>query len=372
MRKVAVFFGGASCEHDVSVITGMLAVNLLRGAGEEVFPVYLGREGGMFTSPLMTDVAAFRSPSRFTPVVFGQGTICSAKGRKKPLFAPDVALNCCHGGAGEDGTLSALLDWYGIRSASPGTPVSALFMNKKLSALAACGAGLPVARSFAVREEEWSAEKEAVLLRARELGYPVVVKPCRLGSSIGISVAQEEEALERALVKAFRYDGEALVEEYFADKRDINCAAYRVGGEIRVSLCEEAFSSGEILSFGEKYGGGERRNAKLPADLPEDTAEDIRAMTARLYDAFDCRGIVRADFILSGGKAYFNELNTVPGSLACYLFGERLSEAKKLLLSLVKEGAEQKREKKATPPTHLLDSDIFSGAKSCKERRNLV
>ena len=375
-KKVLVLFGGRSCENEVSIVTGVMAANLLDAERYEVFPVYLSQEGKLYTGESLLDVQTFRGggyKKSAQSALLSEGVLyVRRKNKLRPVCRPDAALNCCHGGAGEDGTLSALLDWYGIRSASPGTPVSALFMNKKLSALAARGAGLPVARSFAVREEEWSAEKEAVLLRARELGYPVVVKPCRLGSSIGISVAQEEEALERALVKAFRYDGEALVEEYFADKRDINCAAYRVGGEIRVSLCEEAFSSGEILSFGEKYGGGERRNAKLPADLPEDTAEDIRAMTARLYDAFDCRGIVRADFILSGGKAYFNELNTVPGSLACYLFGERLSEAKKLLLSLVKEGAEQKREKKATPPTHLLDSDIFSGAKSCKERRNLV
>lgn len=369
MLKVAVFFGGVSCEHDVSVITGMLAVNLLRGAEMDVLPVYLGREGGMFTSPEMTGVAAFRSPSRFTPVVFGDGAICSAKGRKKPLFIPDVALNCCHGGMGEGGTLAALFDWYRIPSASPEMPVSAVFMNKKFSALAARGADLPVARSFAVREEE---DRQEMFRRAKELGYPVIVKPCRLGSSIGISVAANEEELDKALSAAFRYDGEALVEEYFADKRDINCAAYRIGGEIRTSLCEEAFSSGDILSFEEKYGGGNTRNAKIPADIPEAVAEDIRAMTARLYDAFDCSGIVRADFIYAGGKAYFNELNTVPGSLACYLFGESLSDAKKLLASLVRQAAEKKREKKITPGTHLLDSDIFVGAKSCKDRKNLV
>lgn len=370
MRKIAVFFGGKSNESEISVITGMLAVNLLRGAEYEVYPVCLGKKGELFYKPDARGVEDFGDPVRkgMIPVALEGKNLVRAEKKRKKIAEIDCALNCCHGGAGEDGTLSALLDWNGIPFASPEMPASALFMNKEYSQIAAKGLGIPVARSFSVKEEEWENSPEEVLARCVELGYPVIVKPSTLGSSIGITVAFGEEELRGALDGAFRLDTGALVEEYFAEKRDINCAAYSKEGKTVVSECEEVFSAESILTFAEKYEGtGNTRNSRFPAELPEEAAEEIKEYTKLVYETFDLRGIVRADFLYANERVYFNELNTVPGSLACYLFGESLTAARNLLVSVIEDRIAQGYEEKITLTTGILNRDIFRGGKGCKK-----
>ncbi len=371
-KTVAVFFGGNSNEHEISVITGMLAVNLLRAAKYNVIPVYLPRAGGMASSKKMRSVADFRTPCpQFPAVRLTGGGLIPERGRKKPVHI-DVALNCCHGGMGEDGTLAALLAWHNIPSASPDVPVSAVFMNKRLSKLAARGMGLPVLPSFAVREEEWQAEKGKTLSKAEALGYPVVVKPCRLGSSVGVTVAKSPEELESALALAFRLDDDALIETYLAGKRDVNCAACRRGEGYVLSPLEEVFSERDILTFGEKYEGEEKRASQIPADLPAPVAETIRNIMQTLCENFAFRGVVRGDFLVAGEEVYFNELNTVPGSLACYLYGRTLTESRNFLVSLVEEAAAAPREPKEVLISGILNENIFARGKGCKRRQNLL
>ena len=363
MKTVAVFFGGRSNEHEISIITGMFAVNLLKD-DYDVLPVYLPKEGGMALFK-GSGVEQFRAPdpARFVPVVIEGQELLNIKKHKK-VAKIDCALNCCHGGAGEDGTLSALLTWNKILSASPAAPVSALFMNKEYSQIAARGLEIPVARSFCVREgEEEGAEK-----RAEEIGYPVIVKPSRLGSSIGVKVAENKEELSRALALAFTLDDSALVEEYFKEKRDINCAAYRRDGQIVLSPLEEVFSDGKILSFEEKYEGAGTRQSCIPAPLSPSLEEEIKEYTRRIYDTFQIRGVVRADFLVAGDRAYFNELNTVPGSLSCYLFGKSLTDARTFLKGLIEEALTHRTVEKGTVTTGILDQSVFSGAKGCKRR----
>lgn len=362
-KNVAVLFGGRSNEHDISVITGMYAVNLLRGAGYRVIPVYLPTEGGMCYARAegVKDFAG--SKLKTVRAYLYDGGLYDAKKRKK-LFDIDIALNCCHGGMGEDGTLSSLLRWNHIVSASPNAVVSGVFMDKWLGKIAARGLGIPVARGVCVREGE---EVDLHSLG----GFPVIVKPVTLGSSIGVKVARSEEELSNALELAFRLDGAALVEEYFIDKRDINCAAYRKDGKIVVSPLEEVFSSEAILSFHEKYEEA-AKESEIPASVPESLAEEIKAYTAKIYETFSCRGVVRADFLITGDEVYFNELNTVPGSLACHLFGKSLIEARDFLASLIEDALENKEKEKQIVTTSILQSKVFSGGKGSKRRGALL
>ena len=364
----AVFFGGRSSEAEISVITGMYAVNLLRGTRYRVLPVYLPPEGG-FLLGNWRGVEEFSRPVKGTPVQLLRGALVR-EGSKKPLARVDVAHNCWHGGMGENGTLAALLAWNNIRSASPDLPESALFMDKALTKIAARGLDIPAAPAVCVTEGEWREAPEGVQGRAQALGCPLVVKPARLGSSIGLSVAHTPEELADALALAFTLDDKALVERYFAGKRDINCAACRIGGEVKVSACEEVFSGGELLSYAEKYEEG--KGSKLPADLPEGVAARIAAYTRRLYEAFGMRGVVRADFLAVGEEVYFNELNTVPGSLAGYLFGTTLAEVRRFFLALLDEAVRSAPPPKRTLTTGILSGKVFSGAKGCKRRGNFV
>ncbi|MDE6273967.1 MAG: ATP-grasp domain-containing protein [Clostridiales bacterium] len=367
-KNVAVFFGGRSNEHDVSIITGMLAVNLLRGAGYEVMPVYLPLDGGMRACKSARGVEEFRGSvwKQFDEVILYGNALVSPKRPKKAKFTIDCALNCCHGGQGEDGTLAALLNWNGVLSASPEMPVSAIFMDKSLSKIALRGLDIPVVEDFTVTEREWTEDKEGVIKRAEPLGYPVIVKPSALGSSIGIRVAKNEEELAAAFELAFSLDGSALVEKYLEEKRDINCAACIIGGKIELSPLEEVFSSEEILSFREKYEDAGERTSRIPADVPDAIREEIDCYMKRVCAAFRVKGVVRADFLVSGEEVYFNELNTVPGSLASYLYGESLTEGRDFLVKLI-EGATKQEEKKIVQ-TDLLSGGVFGGSKGCKRR----
>ena len=351
-KKVAVFFGGNSNEHEISVITGMLACNLLRGAELDVLPVYLTRENDIYTGE-MRAVADFKVPSKkWKRLRFCKGGLETERGKKFPV---DVALNCCHGGAGEDGTLSALFRWHGIASASPDVALSSVFMDKTLTKFMARGLGLPVLEGVCLKEGD-GVEK-------MPFSYPVIVKPARLGSSIGITVAKDEEELASALALAFTLDDSALIEPYVREKRDLNCAACRIGGKIVLSPVEEVFSRETILSFREKYEGDGEKRSKFPADIPQNIADMVQNCTKTLYESFRARGVVRADFLLVGDEVYFNELNTVPGSLACYLFGNSLTDSKNFLLSLLGEAREEARKPILT--TGILESAVFA-AKSPK------
>ena len=367
MPTAAVFFGGRSSEAEISVITGMYAVNLLRGTRWKVLPVFWTREG-TFLLGAWRKVSEFASPVRGTPVLLHGGGLVRL-GRKKPLYRVDAALNCCHGGMGEDGTLSALLAYAGIPSASPAAAESAVFLDKTLSKIVARGLGIPAAPSFTLTEEAYARRPAAADEGAEELGYPLVVKPARLGSSIGLTVVHGAEELGEALRLAFRLDGKALLERYFAGKRDINCAAYMCKGEIVTSPCEEVFSGGELLSYDEKYLCG--AGAQLPARLPEETAERIAAYTRRIYAAFGMHGVVRADFFVVGEEVYFNELNTVPGSLAAYLFADTLTGVRGFLVGLLEEGLRAPAPKE-TLRTGILSDAVFTGAKGCKRRGNQI
>ncbi|MBP5242156.1 MAG: ATP-grasp domain-containing protein, partial [Clostridia bacterium] len=213
-------------------------------------------------------------------------------------------------------------------------------------------------------ECDYRAQKEEALARVEDsLGYPVIVKPARLGSSIGVKVAQDRNELTNAVESGFSFDKTLLIEQYLPDKRDINCAAYALNGKIFVSECEEPLSQEEILSFKEKYlDGGKTRRAVFPANIPKAVAEEVKFYTEKLYKTLSLSGMVRADFLLSGEKVYFNELNTVPGSLAYYLFSPKISHAKRLFESLIAEAIATYSKPTLLPETGILTQATALGS----------
>lgn len=372
MQTAAIFFGGKSNEREISVITGVYAVNLLRSTFE-VLPVFLDERNEMFLMRSAREVGDFREEERmkrkkeFVPVRLTAGGLWEVK--KKRKIPVDCALNCCHGGLCEGGGLSALLEWHQIASASPAMTPSAVFLDKAVSKIVLKGLDIPVAPYDTLHEAAWRTDPAREIKQiVSTLGLPVIVKPSKLGSSIGISVAKTEEELSRALELCFRLDDTALIETYFSKKRDLNCAAYRLHGELTLSPVEEVFSASPILSFEEKYEEtSAARKSRQPAQIPSETEEEIKTCLSRLMNAFSINGIVRADFLLCDDKLFFNELNTVPGTLATYLFGgESLLAAKNLLESLLQDAIRQN-----TPPKQILTSGILSRQTTGGKRRKL-
>ncbi|MDE7453748.1 MAG: ATP-grasp domain-containing protein [Clostridia bacterium] len=312
-RTVAVIFGGVSNENEISIITGTMAANVLKSGGEQVVPLYLSQKGELFTGEELFDINNFKGggcEKTKASVTDGGVFELNKRGKIKRYIKVDVALNCCHGGMGEGGGVCGLFALCGIPLASAGMFESAAFMDKYFTKLVLNSLGVQVAPYVYFRNYNDA-------LCAEELGYPVIVKPAKLGSSIGIAKAGDRDELLAAAEAAFFYDDGVLVEKYFSDRREINCAAYLSGGKVITSECEEAITKGDILSYDDKYAGGGK--SQLPADIPAEISDKIRGITADVYSRLNMRGIVRFDYILCGEEVYLSEINTVPGSLSYYL-----------------------------------------------------
>ncbi len=364
MQKIAVFFGGKSCENEISILTGVFVLNVLDRTKYELYPVYIHTDGNTYTSRDMFNLNVFRekNTTSFQRVFFDEGGMYALNKKKKirKIAQIDCALNCCHGGLGEGGGVSALMAWNGIPFASPDVTSSSVFMDKYTTKLFLRSLNIPTVDYIRVNEADYKG-RGAFLLKSieRRLKYPILVKPSHLGSSIGIAVAENEEEAKQAIENAFLLDDRVIVEKYLRDKKDVNCAAYMRGGEIFVSEAEEAFGEG-VYSFEEKYV---KRGQDTPLSpktggvkpLVGELRDKIRAYTKTVYKRMDFNGVVRMDFLVSEGKAYLCEVNTVPGSLAYYLFCDRISDARAFFGDLIEEGIERgKREEKLLPSTGVL------------------
>ncbi|MBQ8375258.1 MAG: hypothetical protein IJX98_06795 [Clostridia bacterium] len=365
MKKVAVLFGGNSCESEISVLTGTFVVNLLDRTRYEVLPVFVGQKGELYTSPAFEDIDAFKKQDflkKAKRIFFDEGVVYEMNAKKtrvKRLFAVDVALNCCHGGLGEGGGVSALMQLNEIPLASPSIAASGVFMDKALTKLVVKSLGIPTLDYFRVNEEDYK-KRGAFLLKniARRLKFPVIVKPAHLGSSIGIAVAKNEIEAKAALETAFEIDHRVIIEKFLVGKTDVNCAAYAVNGEIIVSEAEAAFTSeGGVYGFDEKYlkkpGAGGKGGGRVA--LKGALRDKIRSYTRTVYKRLNLRGVVRIDYLVQGESVYLSEVNTVPGSLAYYLFCDRILEARAFFTELLEEAiVRAEREKKKILTTGIL------------------
>ena len=336
MRKnydIAVIFGGISSENEVSVITGTMVCNVLKKGGKSVLPVYIDHGGSFYSDEKLADVSIYKNDGyeKFPKVGFcdGGAVIFNARGKPKYTAAVGCVVNCCHGGAGEGGAVAGLCNILNIPIASAGLFESAAFMDKYYTKLVLESLGVKTAKYA------YSRDITGAIEGAGALGYPVIVKPATLGSSIGIAKCDTEEELKEALETAFELDGGVLIEEYFSPIKEINCAVYCHNGAAMTSECEEVSSDGELLSYDDKYCGGGKR--KFPAEIEKGVAESIKNTTAKVYSALNMRGIVRFDYIIYAGQSYLSEINTVPGSLSQYLLSDSYKSFYGVLCSCIEQ-----------------------------------
>ncbi len=344
-KTIAVFFGGKTCEHDVSIITGHQLMENADKGKYSVVPVYIGRDGKWFTGEKLRDLAFFRDfrSEEVTPVYMeanGSGMdlypeqlktgLLGARDRKAIVHI-DAVIPAMHGMNGEDGTLQGLLELADVPYASVGVMGSAVGMDKIAMRMMFRGAGFPVLECSFAERGEYRRDPDSVLQRIENEVpvYPLFVKPSNLGSSIGISKAKDREGLKKALDIAFQYDRRVLVERGI-DCYEINCSAMGVGNQVEVSLCEQPVTWEEFLDFNEKYMRGTKGASKgmkslsriVPAPISEEMTDRIRNLTAEIFRLLDCKGVVRVDYMIEKQteRLYVNEINTIPGSFAYYLW----------------------------------------------------
>lgn len=327
---VAVFYGGRSCEHDVSVITGVQAAGLLKG--HEVIPVYVDRDGRWLFVKDYDDLRAYsKGTVKGRPVFLKPGDPYLYIGKGKRFKKPDAALLCNHGAGGEDGTLQGALQLSGIAYTGSGVAGSALGMDKRLSKRLFAAAGLSVVDYIEADRYRYENELKSLVAEAKALGYPLIVKPASLGSSIGVRIVRSCKEFISALNVAFEWDNAVIAEKALQDFTELNCAVVGGNGKYAVSEPEKPFSSGGFLSYTDKYEGGGFKGSgsgrQFPADIDEKLRSQVRLNAARAFRAVAAGGIARVDFLYDNAesKLYVNEINTIPGSLALYLFPKGLS-----------------------------------------------
>lgn len=354
--KVAVIYGSRTCEHDVSIVSALQAMDNLDKNEYEIVPVYIARDGQWYTGRLLRNItfySAFKPElvTHVAPVMSEDGKLTlmpvtsiaphGFKGMVKVLMSNmnlgedtvekcDVVLPVMHGMNGEDGTLQGLLELFNVPYTSTGVLGSALGMDKIAMKQFFRGCGLSVVDGMWFARSEWNKNHEEVLNRVESsCPYPVYVKPANLGSSIGISRATDRQSLIKAIETAVEYDRRILVERGIEKPVEINCSALRIKGEVRASLCEMPASWEEFLTFDDKYLRGSKSGKgqgmeslarKVPAPISDELTQRIQQMTTQVYNAMDCKGVVRIDYMLDGDELYINEINIIPGSLAFYLW----------------------------------------------------
>ena len=301
--KVALIFGGRSLESDISVITAMQTLAVLKETEYDVEPFYL-YDGDFYTKGV-DDISAFTpfEKEKHLRTVMVNGTFCSVKkNRLKREFRPDVALICCHGGEGENGVLQGLLDFNGVSYCSSGVLGSAVCMDKGAAKSVFEQMLLNVIQHITVFSEYLARDPDLAAAHCEKaLKYPMIVKPASQGSSIGIRAAHDRAELIEAMQVAAEFDGKLLVEEKLTDFAEVNCAAYLKGGRVVVSETERPLAAGELLTFEDKYMSGGKMSGGgrvMPADVGEELNAVVRSVTERVYRAMELRGIVRADFLV--------------------------------------------------------------------------
>lgn len=369
LKSVAVFFGGKSTEHDVSVITGVLTLNSVDKSKYNPFAVYVSKDGKWYGGEGLNSLEFYKKPDfgKLKRLFFaaGENTLYYFKGKKAEIYRkPDAAILCMHGINGEDGSLTGLLRLSGVAVVSPNIFAQAAAIDKDYTKLILKSLSVPYIDYVRVLRDRFYEKKQATVdFCAKKLGFPIIVKPARLGSSIGVKAVYEKEELERAVSAAFAFDDKVILEKFLSGARDLNAAAYSVNGKIRISKPEESLSSHDILTFEDKYGGGKSgmASSKREADLNigKETENKIREYAEKIYRKLDFGSIVRFDFLLHENKVYLNEINAIPGSMAYYFFCEKISDFSKLLTELITE-AENKFRRENNFITEF-DSFVLSG-----------
>ncbi|GAB4554064.1 MAG: D-alanine--D-alanine ligase family protein [Anaerolineae bacterium] len=337
-QTVGVVFGSRSVEHDVSIVTAQQIIRALDPSRYEVVPIYITRRGEWLTGPALTDLKTFEV-ERIEELMGVRDTLISPStahhGMITPALSPmlsrnqlkrlDVVFPAIHGTHGEDGTLQGLCELADLPYVGCGVMASAIANDKALTKVIMRAHGIPVVEGITVKRGDWQQARAQVIESLDALGYPLFVKPAKLGSSIGIARPKDAKAAAAALDVAFNLDQTVVVEKALEGALEINCAV--IGNHTpRPSLLEQPISFEEFLTYEEKYmrGGASKgmkgAERKIPAPLPQPLTEQIQQMAVAAFKAIDGRGIARVDFLLKDGEVYLNEINTMPGSLAFYLW----------------------------------------------------
>ncbi|MBO5571510.1 MAG: D-alanine--D-alanine ligase [Ruminococcus sp.] len=397
--NLAVLFGGRSVEHEVSVISAVQAMASINKEKYNIIPVYMTKKSEFYTSEKMFDINSFKD----IPALLAESTECvfvRSEGKvqlvrqKIKKFGSnlisdvDIAFPIVHGTNVEDGALQGYLQTLDLPYVGCDVLASAVGMDKYVMKILLKEAGFPVLDCCRFSSYEIDDMDNMIAQVEAKFGYPVIVKPINLGSSVGISKAKDRDGLINSIEEAFQFADRILVEPAVVQLKEINCSVVGDSEEAEASVCEEPVqaSSDEILSYDQKYkgdggkngsksGGGSKGMAtlkrKIPAEITPEQDEFIRKTAVDAFRYLGCNGVTRIDFMIdmATDKVYINEINTIPGSLAFYLWepkGVKYPELLERLIQLALKRYRQSEKISYTFDTNILSMGGSFGSKGSK------
>ncbi|MDD6351271.1 MAG: D-alanine--D-alanine ligase, partial [Lachnospiraceae bacterium] len=333
--RVAVLFGGKSVEHEVSVISGIQALMNIDTDKYDVTPVYITKKNEFYVGDRVGDIEAYKD----IDALLKQSTrVIFVNEDRRVFLAPypkkhfgqkeieiDVVLPVVHGTNEEDGALQGYLKTIGVPFGGCDVTASAVGMDKYIQKAVLKDNGIPVLPGIPFTTGDYADVDTMIERIEKEIGYPVIVKPVNLGSSVGIGIAKDRDELIGKIDDAFIYAKRILVEHAILNLREVNCSVLGDEDHAEASEIEEPFHTEEILSYKDKYesngskSGGSKGMAsvsrKIPAEIPADLYEEVKRLAVKSFMALGCSGVARMDFMIDvdTNKLYFNEINTIPG-----------------------------------------------------------
>ncbi len=393
-KKVAVFFGGPSLEHDISVLTGLQVIEAMDYAKYIPIPVYVDLQSVCWTGDALLNRKNYylsqkvKSSLSRVELPFGNPSlepelrIRSRFGLGKQELPFDCAFVAFHGNLGEDGAMQGVFEAMQIPHTGCRLTESAVFMNKVLTKRWCRGLGINVLPDKVIAKTQFRGAQDVdAIVRAFGGRFPLCAKPCHLGSSIGVYRVEDAKELEAALLTIFRMDFEALVEPFIESLEEYNVAITRAFGDVRLSAIERPLRKGEILDFKDKYLAEGNADSKLsashaqgmagasreicPKNLSPEMAQKIRDMATSIFTNLESVGSPRIDFLsdTKTGEIWLNEVNPLPGSLAYYLWERAQPEVKfaELIDALIAEGFREFEKRQTALEPRLVCANIFNG-----------
>lgn len=384
--KIGVIYGGETVEHEVSVISALQAMNNLNEDKYDIVPIYISKDRIWYTGHMLRDIEfykEFEDEKKYATKV-----MLYKKGKtfllqrttgifRKDITDLDVILPVVHGNNVEDGSLAGLLDSIGIPYVGSHVLGGALGQDKVVMKQVMESVNLPIVPYTWFYDSEYLDNKENILKEIKKIGYPVIVKPATLGSSIGIEVAKNEKDIESKIEDAMEYDTKIVVEKVIENLTEVNASVLGNYEYQKVSPLEEVMGEDEILSFADKYLGNAKSKGTaskgmastsriVPARISEKLTKEIQDTAKQVFKALNLSGVCRVDFLIDNkeNKFYVNEPNTCPGSLSFYLWKEAGMEYSELLDEMVSIAIKEYKHK--NQKTMSFKSSIFDGFNGSK------
>lgn len=384
--RLGVIFGGESVEHEVSIISAVQAMYKLDNEKYDVIPIYITKDRQWYTGEALKDIETYQDLDllkRYSKNVVlyeknGRFLLQNKNFPKRVVKEIDMVLPIVHGTNVEDGVLQGYLQSIGIPFVGGDVYASVVGQDKIFMKQIFTCENLPIADYVWFYDVEYNDDNQAIIDKVEKLGYPVIVKPCTLGSSVGITVAKDQGELKEAIDTAIGYDNRIVVEKVVENLMELNISVLGNYENQQVSAIEQVIPTDKFLTYADKYLGNGKTKGKVggkfksskgivstnrvvPAKIEDSLKTEVEEIAVKAFKALKSSGVVRIDFLVDSkkNKVYINEVNNIPGSLSFYLWEPIGKDYSELLDDMINIGIKDYKHRIAK--THSFETNILKG-----------